>query len=79
VIIIDDQLVITGSYNFSKNAENNNNENTLLIRSPKVAQFYQAEFERLKKASLTNRVPPYDNRICSSTESGNDTQLPAGE
>lgn len=79
VIIIDDQLVITGSYNFSKNAENNNNENTLLIRSPKVAQFYQAEFERLKKASQTNRVPPYDNRTCSSTESGNDTQLPAGE
>ncbi|PIQ27555.1 hypothetical protein COW36_16530 [bacterium (Candidatus Blackallbacteria) CG17_big_fil_post_rev_8_21_14_2_50_48_46] len=76
VFIVDDQVVITGSYNFSKNAEERNNENTLIIRSPKVAQFYLAEFERLKQASLNNRVPPYDNRSCSSTESGNDTQLP---
>ncbi|MGV3523325.1 MAG: phospholipase D-like domain-containing protein [Candidatus Sericytochromatia bacterium] len=75
VFIVDGQVVITGSYNFSKNAEINNNENTLVIRSAKVAGFYNAEFERLKKASLNNRVPPYDNRTCSSTESGNDTQI----
>ncbi|PKL74941.1 MAG: hypothetical protein CVV27_17950, partial [Candidatus Melainabacteria bacterium HGW-Melainabacteria-1] len=76
VIIVDGQVVITGSYNFSKNAEINNNENTLIIRGAKVAGFYNAEFERLKHASLTNRVPPYDNRACSSTEAGNDTQIP---
>lgn len=75
VFIVDGEVVITGSYNFSKNAEERNNENTLIIRSPKVAGFYQAEFERLKQASLTNRVPPYDNRACSATEAGNDTQI----
>ena len=75
VFIVDGQIVITGSYNFSKNAEERNNENTLIIRSAKVAGFYQAEFERLKQASLTNKVPPYDNRACSSTEAGNDTQI----
>lgn len=75
VFIVDGQVVITGSYNFSRNAEERNNENTLIIRSPKVAGFYNQEFERLKHASQTNRVPPYDNRTCSSTESGNDTQI----
>lgn len=75
VFIVDGQVVITGSYNFSKNAEERNNENTLIIRSAKVAGFYQAEFERLKSASLNNKVPPYDNRACSSTEAGNDTQI----
>lgn len=75
VFIVDNQVVITGSYNFSRNAENNNNENTLIIRSPKVAGFYNEEFERLKFASLTNKVPPYDNRACSSKEAGNDTQI----
>lgn len=75
VFVVDGQVVITGSYNFSKNAEERNNENTLIIRSPKVAGFYNAEFERLKRASQTNKVPPYDNRTCSSTESGNDTQI----
>lgn len=75
VFIIDGQVTITGSYNFSKNAEERNNENTLIIRSPKVAAHYNEEFERLKRASQTNKVPPYDNRACSSTESGNDTQI----
>lgn len=75
VFIVDGRTVITGSYNFSKNAEERNNENTLVIQSAKVAGFYNDEFERLKHASLTNKVPPYDNRSCSSTESGNDTQI----
>lgn len=66
VFIVDGEVVITGSYNFSKSAEERNDENTLLILSPKVASFYNAEFERLKKASQNNVPPPYDNRTCSS-------------
>jgi phosphatidylserine/phosphatidylglycerophosphate/cardiolipin synthase-like enzyme len=76
IMIIDDNTVITGSYNFSRNAEERNNENTLIIASAKVAGFYNKEFERLQFAALNNRVPPYDNRSCSSTDSGNDTELP---
>lgn len=79
VFIIDGKTVITGSYNFSKNAELRNNENTLIIYSPKVTSFYQQEFERLKKAALTHKnLPPYDNRACSGRDSGsgNDTDLP---
>ncbi len=72
VFIIDRQLVITGSYNFSKAAENRNNENTLLINSRKVAGFYEQEYARLKKASQNNNPPPYDNRLCSSTVDDDD-------
>lgn len=64
--IVDRQVVITGSYNFSKSGEERNNENTLIITSNKVAGFYEQEHQRLKKASQNNNPPPYDNRNCSS-------------
>jgi phosphatidylserine/phosphatidylglycerophosphate/cardiolipin synthase-like enzyme len=44
VIIIDGEIVITGSYNFSASAENRNDENTLIIHDPAVAALFQAEF-----------------------------------
>jgi phosphatidylserine/phosphatidylglycerophosphate/cardiolipin synthase-like enzyme len=47
VIIIDNQVVITGSYNFSDNAENNNDENTLIIYNPEIAKLYNTEFALL--------------------------------
>lgn len=47
VIVIDESRVITGSYNFSNNAEKKNDENVLIIHCPKVAAKYRAEFERL--------------------------------
>jgi phosphatidylserine/phosphatidylglycerophosphate/cardiolipin synthase-like enzyme len=47
VIIIDDEVVITGSYNFSKNASKHNDENILLIEDPEIAKKYTAEFRRL--------------------------------
>lgn len=46
VMIIDDHLVITGSYNFSENAELND-ENLLIIDSAQVAAAYTAYFEGL--------------------------------
>lgn len=47
VIIIDESLVITGSYNFSAQADDSNDENVLIIHSPEVAALYLAEFERI--------------------------------
>jgi len=47
VIVIDDRLVITGSYNFSRNANRKNDENVLMIASPEVASAYMREFDRL--------------------------------
>lgn len=73
VFIIDDHIIITGSYNFSKNAEQNNNENTLIIDSRRLAQYYNDEYSKLKSSSLNNKnLPPYENRNCGSKENGND-------
>jgi phosphatidylserine/phosphatidylglycerophosphate/cardiolipin synthase-like enzyme len=47
VIIIDERIVITGSYNFSRNASRRNDENILIIESAEIAQKYLAEYRRL--------------------------------
>ena len=46
VFIINDEWVITGSYNFSENAEAND-ENVLQIHSPAIAAAYNAYFDAL--------------------------------
>jgi phosphatidylserine/phosphatidylglycerophosphate/cardiolipin synthase-like enzyme len=45
IIILDGKVVITGSFNFTKNAEENNAENLLVIRSPELATTYAANWE----------------------------------
>lgn len=47
VILIDDRIVVTGSYNFSHSAKTRNDENTLVIHSPEIATLYKEEFERV--------------------------------
>ena len=47
VLIIDHEIVVTGSYNFSNNAENNNDENTLIIHNQDIAAEYLAEFQQI--------------------------------
>ena len=47
VIIIDRTIVITGSYNFSKNAENTNDENIVIIHNQDIAEKYLEEYERI--------------------------------
>jgi len=47
VIIIDEQIVFTGSLNLSANANNPNNENTLVIDNPAITAPYQQEFDEL--------------------------------
>ena len=46
VFIIDDQMVITGSYNFSDNADSNNDENVVIITNSDIAAQYLQEFDR---------------------------------
>ena len=47
VIVIDERIVITGSYNFTSRAERTNDENLLIIDDPTLAAAYLAEFERV--------------------------------
>jgi phosphatidylserine/phosphatidylglycerophosphate/cardiolipin synthase-like enzyme len=45
VMVIDGQVVITGSFNFTTAAEKNNAENLLVIRSPDLAAKYAANWK----------------------------------
>jgi phosphatidylserine/phosphatidylglycerophosphate/cardiolipin synthase-like enzyme len=47
VAIIDRQIVITGSFNWSAAANNENNENLLVIQNQAWAAKYEAEFQRI--------------------------------
>lgn len=47
VMIIDQKIVITGSYNFTASAEESNDENVLIIFSPEVAAKFMQEFQRV--------------------------------
>lgn len=51
VIIIDRKIVITGSFNFTYSATNENDENIVVITSAKTAEDYIREFERVKKVT----------------------------
>jgi phosphatidylserine/phosphatidylglycerophosphate/cardiolipin synthase-like enzyme len=47
VFIIDESIVIFGSYNFSASAERRNDENVLIVFDPEFAAQFRAEFERV--------------------------------
>ena len=47
VILIDRAIVVTGSYNFSRSAEEQNDENLLILHAPQVAAEYLIEFDQI--------------------------------
>ncbi|MBN2002308.1 MAG: DUF1669 domain-containing protein [Anaerolineae bacterium] len=47
VIIIDGEIVTTGSYNFSQSAADKNDENVLIIHNATIAEQYTDEFQRV--------------------------------
>jgi phosphatidylserine/phosphatidylglycerophosphate/cardiolipin synthase-like enzyme len=52
VIIIDGHTVIFGSFNFSNNADKDNDENLLIVDDPTLAQAFEAEFQRVREVAL---------------------------
>jgi phosphatidylserine/phosphatidylglycerophosphate/cardiolipin synthase-like enzyme len=46
VIVIDGRIVVTGSLNFSDNANQSNDENVMIIENPQIADRYLQEFSR---------------------------------
>jgi phosphatidylserine/phosphatidylglycerophosphate/cardiolipin synthase-like enzyme len=47
VFIVDGETVVLGSYNFSGNAEKDNDENLLIIHNAEVAQAFLGEYGRV--------------------------------
>ncbi|GAB4500187.1 MAG: phospholipase D-like domain-containing protein [Anaerolineales bacterium] len=54
-IIVDDSIVITGSMNFSSNADETNEENVIILDNPEIAALYLQEYER--NWSVAQSVP----------------------
>jgi len=48
IMIIDGQIVVVGSYDFTNRAENDNDENVLIFHSEVIAQKFLEEFQRVQ-------------------------------
>lgn len=53
VLVIDAQTVVTGSYNFTKAAQERNAENVVVINDPDIAAKYLANWQKCKEHSET--------------------------
>jgi phosphatidylserine/phosphatidylglycerophosphate/cardiolipin synthase-like enzyme len=47
VFLVDQQMVVTGSYNFTQSAEKQNDENVLIIHDADMARAYRAEWQKV--------------------------------
>lgn len=75
--LIADDMVLTGSYNYSKNATNRNDENFLIIKDEDVLEIHLAKFNRLwglESSTITpetdqekKRAPPEEEKININT------------
>jgi phosphatidylserine/phosphatidylglycerophosphate/cardiolipin synthase-like enzyme len=54
VFIIDKKIAVFGSYNFSQNAEERNDENLMVIYDPGIAQQFLFEFRRVQEQAQRN-------------------------
>jgi phosphatidylserine/phosphatidylglycerophosphate/cardiolipin synthase-like enzyme len=52
VIVVDNQAVLFGSYNFSNNAENKNDENVVIVYDDSLAGQFNQEFEMIYNQSI---------------------------
>jgi phosphatidylserine/phosphatidylglycerophosphate/cardiolipin synthase-like enzyme len=52
VIIIDGHIVITGSFNWTRSAQTQNDENFLIIDDASLAARYLEEFDRVYNQAL---------------------------
>jgi phosphatidylserine/phosphatidylglycerophosphate/cardiolipin synthase-like enzyme len=51
VIILDEATVVFGSYNFTRSAEEKNDENVLIVHDPALAAQFLIEFERIYESA----------------------------
>jgi phosphatidylserine/phosphatidylglycerophosphate/cardiolipin synthase-like enzyme len=64
-----DQIVITGSHNWTNAANTSNNENTLIIHSKRIANLYLQEFK-------ARYIEAGGKDLITDTKEENDSQLP---
>ena len=53
-VILDQQTVLTGSYNWTMESEDENHENLIILRDPQPVEAYSQEFEALWSSAFRN-------------------------
>lgn len=62
IFIVDESVVIFGSHNFSQAAENQNDELTIILKSPLVGKFLKKEYyDKTKLFTIDNSLLPVIN------------------
>jgi phosphatidylserine/phosphatidylglycerophosphate/cardiolipin synthase-like enzyme len=56
VIIVDGEVVVAGSFNFSNNADRTNDENMVILHNADIASKFEGEFQKV--AGLAGYTPP---------------------
>jgi phosphatidylserine/phosphatidylglycerophosphate/cardiolipin synthase-like enzyme len=56
--VIDGEIVITGSYNFTESAENKNDEDLLIVWNAGWAKAFEKEFQRIYDLAVRNTPGP---------------------
>jgi len=70
--LIDDEIVVTGSHNWSASANHLNDETLVVVKHQTVAAHYRREFDRLfENARLgpSKKVQSTGQKVCSATSS----------
>ena len=66
--VVDSTTVITGSHNWSRAANVENDETLLVIQSPIVAAHFSREFERLYRTASTGNTPQLQRQIAADRQ-----------
>lgn len=53
VIIVDNSIVVTGSLNFSSSADDENEENVIILDNPEIAALYLQEYQRIWDTAMS--------------------------
>jgi phosphatidylserine/phosphatidylglycerophosphate/cardiolipin synthase-like enzyme len=53
IIIVDNSIVVTGSLNFSSSADEDNEENVIILDNPEIAALYLQEYQKIWDAAMT--------------------------
>lgn len=61
--IIDDELVITGSYNWTTSADLKNDEDVIFMNSKEVARIYRIQFEKYWQGTYVDKAYYIDKRV----------------
>ena len=78
VIVIDGETVITGSFNFTRSAEEKNAENLLVIRNKSLAETYAQSWKQHAAHSVTGKLYVREAARHLSEEAEEPTTMEAG-